>query len=157
MAFLATMILLGLAVAGVVVGFTWVCDKCEELLQRTVRPAPQGRRQSNDAANQAARRVRERRRSIVPVYLPHRELGPAGWHILRCDDSVADREDAAKSYRGSCHGMGDLAPCRRRRRLRTGFPSSKEQDVMDLTVWLPAMFFLGCGDVGPADGLRCRM
>ena len=28
-AFLASMALLGLAVTGVVIGYTWVCDKCE--------------------------------------------------------------------------------------------------------------------------------
>ena len=36
--FLTRMVLLGLAVIGVVIGYTWVCDKCESYFNRTTRP-----------------------------------------------------------------------------------------------------------------------
>jgi hypothetical protein len=53
--FLTGMVLLGLAVAGVVIGYTWLCDKCESYFNgRLDRLLDRRKLNRNDAANPGA-------------------------------------------------------------------------------------------------------
>ena len=53
--FLTNMVLLGLAVAGVVIGYTWVCDKCESYFNgRLDRLLGRSKRNRSDTVNLGA-------------------------------------------------------------------------------------------------------
>ena len=137
------MALLGLAVAGVVAAFTWLCGCWDESLPDELdRAAGDGPRGFGGPANDAELQTaldQERRRKL------RESPPPAYW---------------GDKYRTTLRGAERSKPCPTmfstpRPVRRPGSPAawtiakhSLGAAVMDLYTWLPAMFFLGLATLG---------
>ena len=142
MAFLGVMTLLGLAVAGVVAAFTWLCGCWDDSLPDEVdRAAGGGPRGLGGPANNTELQTaldRERRAASC-ASRRRRAIGATSTGRRFAESSRSSPARRCRTPRPS------------HRRVAGGMDSSKHSfgaAVMDLHVWLPAMFFLGLAVFG---------
>ena len=108
--FLASMALLGLIVTGVVIGYTWVCDKCESYFSgRLDRLLSRGKPNRSDAANLGApvspRPTEPRAGGDARSTPDSPQLFSCGRYVLTLHGSVSPRHATKATAVRTWHGQ----------------------------------------------------
>ena len=108
--FLASMALLGLIVTGVVVGYTWACDKCESYFSgRLDRLLSRGKPNRSDAANLGApvspRPTEPRAGGDARSTPDSPQLFSCGRYVLTLRGSVSPRDATRATAARTWHGQ----------------------------------------------------